>query len=604
MLLNQHHITRLRFYSILFFLIFYSLIIQSQSNSLKIYIDEKLELIDENIVNKQYDLALNKIKELENYSSYVKIDENRLNLNLIKAKAYFGNNEQEKAINLLLNGLSEIELLPKLSNLKINYATFIGEIFLNARNFDKSLLYFKKSLNSSKTANDTINILNSYWSIGQVYYNKGDIIKADSVFNRIIDYEITKTTEEIIAKTYNSLGVLASDVEDLDLAEEYGEKALKIKQSLNDTLETAVSILNLSAIYYKKQDFEKAKRNYIKAYEDVKHMNSDRALNLKENILYNLAFVNEQLNDYKNAYKFLEEATSLSDSLSRANSTQQITEIEAKFNVAKKAQEVEEAESNAFRAQVFFYGLAMAFLAFIVFGYIFYRNYRLNQRSKLEQLENETQTKIINATIDAKEKERKSIAEILHDSVSALLSSANLHLQASKAQLKKDAPQEISKAQTIVNEASVKIRDLSHELISSVLLKFGLAFAVHDMCQKYSNSEITLHSDDNGIKRYDQDFEIKIHNIIEELINNILKHSKASNATIMMAHREKDMLSIRISDDGIGFDVKKAKYKDGLGLSHIGARVKVMKGVFNIISSSENGTSIFILVPIQHKKAA
>jgi len=124
------------------------------------------------------------------------------------------------------------------------------------------------------------------------------------------------------------------------------------------------------------------------------------------------------------------------------------------------------------------------------------------------------------------------------------------------------------------------------------------------MCQKYSNSEITLHSDDNGIKRYDQDFEIKIHNIIEELINNILKHSKASNATIMMAHREKDMLSIRISDDGIGFDVKKAKYKDGLGLSHIGARVKVMKGVFNIISSRENGTSIFILVPIQHKKAA
>ena len=604
MRLNQPYITRLRFYSILFFLIFNSLIIQSQSNSLKIYIDEKIQLIDENIVNEEFDLALNKIEELENYSNYVKSDENRLNLNFIKARAYFGKGEQEKAINLLLNGLSEVEQMPKLLNLKVEYSTFIGEIFLNARNLDKSLLYFKKSLNSSKSANDTINILNSYWSIGQVYYDRGDIIKADSVFNRIIDYPINKTTEEIIAKTYNSLGVIASEVEDLDLAEEYGEKALKIKQSLNDTIETAVSILNLSAIYYKKKDFEKAKINYLKAYEDVKHLNSDRALIVKENSLYNLAFVNEQLNDYKSAYKYLEEATSLSDSISEAISAQQITEIEAKFNVAKKAQELKEAESNAFRAQVFFYGLALAFLAFIVFGYIFYRNYRLNQRSKLEQLENETQTKIINATIDAKEKERKSIAETLHDSVSALLSSANLHLQASKAQLKKDAPQEISKAQIIVNEASVKIRDLSHELISSVLLKFGLAFAVHDMCQKYSNSEITLHSDDNGIKRYDQDFEIKIHNIIEELVNNILKHSKASNATIMMAHREKDMLSIRISDDGIGFDVKQAKYKDGLGLSHIGARVKVMKGVFNIISSSENGTSIFILVPIQHKKAA
>ncbi|MEZ4840953.1 MAG: histidine kinase [Flavobacteriaceae bacterium] len=269
--------------------------------------------------------------------------------------------------------------------------------------------------------------------------------------------------------------------------------------------------------------------------------------------------------------------------------------------MSEQARKTEEEKSKKQRAQFLFYGLAFAFLTFIIVGYIYYRNYRLKQMTKLEQLENEAQTRIINATIDAKEMERKSIAQTLHDSVSALLSSANLHLQATKAQLKKDAPQEISKAQTIVNEASVKIRDLSHELISSVLLKFGLAFAVHDMCQKYSNSEISLHSDDDGIKRYDQDFEIKVYNIIEELVNNILKHSKATNATIMLSHRENDMLSIRISDDGVGFDIKKAKNKDGLGLSHINARIKVMKGVFNIVSSKGNGTSIFMLIPIKYK---
>ena len=111
-----------------------------------------------------------------------------------------------------------------------------------------------------------------------------------------------------------------------------------------------------------------------------------------------------------------------------------------------------------------------------------------------------------------------------------------------------------------------------------------------------------LFSDDNGIKRYDQDFEIKIHNIIEELINNILKHSKAANATIMLLHRKDNKLAIRINDDGIGFDVGSAKKKDGLGLSHINARVKIMKGVFNIESSKNEGTSIFILVPITFKE--
>jgi len=178
------------------------------------------------------------------------------------------------------------------------------------------------------------------------------------------------------------------------------------------------------------------------------------------------------------------------------------------------------------------------------------------------------------------------------------LSSANLHLQASKSQLNSHVPVEISKAQEIVNEASVKIRDLSHELISSVLLKFGLAFAVHDLCEKYSNSEIQFISDDNGIKRYDQEFEIKIYNIIEELINNILKHSAAKNASINLIERNGDKLLIQIIDDGKGFNVKRAKGKDGLGLSHIEARIKIMKGVFNINSKQGEGTSIFISVPI------
>ena len=138
----------------------------------------------------------------------------------------------------------------------------------------------------------------------------------------------------------------------------------------------------------------------------------------------------------------------------------------------------------------------------------------------------------------------------------------------------------------------------STELISSVLLKFGLAFAVHDLCEKYSNSELEFISDDNGIKRYNQQFEIKIYSIIEELINNIIKHSNANNASINLIERNGDKLIIQIIDDGNGFDVTRARRKDGLGLSHIEARIKIMKGVFNINSKMGEGTSIFISVPI------
>ncbi|NOQ92634.1 MAG: histidine kinase, partial [Flavobacteriaceae bacterium] len=129
-----------------------------------------------------------------------------------------------------------------------------------------------------------------------------------------------------------------------------------------------------------------------------------------------------------------------------------------------------------------------------------------------------------------------------------------------------------------------------------------LAFAVHDMCEKYSNSEIELVSDDNGIKRYSQKFEIKIYSIIEELVNNILKHSGASKASITLIERNSEKLLIQIIDDGKGFDVTKERKKDGLGLSHIDARVKIMKGVFNINSKKDEGTSIFISVPLYKSK--
>ncbi len=580
-----------------------SLSVNSQEESTDIEIEKKIQQIERQIENKAYDQVLVNIGNLESDSKNVLSKKNKLRLNLANAQAYYGIDEQEKAIKLLLNGIGELKFKTNFTSLRIRYLSFTGEVFSKAKNYARAMYYYKEALEKSIIIKDTANILEANSKIGLLFYRKENLDSATQYFTRITQFPLNNSTEKEISNAYNNLGIIAGLNENLTLAEEYGRKFLEINRYQKDTLKIAGALVNLGAIYYEKEKYNNAKKYYTEANELLVNKKTKESLRILSQILLSLAYVNEELKNYKDAYNYLDKATDLSDSLAEANVAQNISEVEAKYNVAKEAQKTEEEKSKRLKTQILFYGSAITFLIIMVLGYIFYRNYRLKQRSKFELIENELQTKIINATIDAKEKERKDIAEILHDSVSALLSSANLHLQATKAQLRKDAPKEITKAQSIVNEASVKIRDLSHELISSVLLKFGLAFAVHDMCQKYSNSELSLLSDDNGIKRYEQDFEIKIHNIIEELINNILKHSKASNATIMLAHRADDKLGIRINDDGIGFDIKKAKYKDGLGLSHIHARIKVMKGVFTIESSEEDGTSIFILVPIQFKEA-
>ena len=554
--------------------------------------------IEKNLQSKEYELVLSNIEKLESNPYYLRSRKN--NLNLLKAKFYYNTNQHEEAVNLLLKGHSELSGDSSQDPLYLKYIKYLGKIFNEAQNFNKSNDYYKEVLEKSLLLNDTIEILDAYLALGKNYYNKEENDSAVIHFKKMLNYPITLKTENFISFSYNNLGIIASETS-LEEAEDFYGKSFAIKEKQKDTVGLATAIMNLGGIYYEKQQFIKANDNYFKAYESVKDLNSEKAVKVKEYALYNLAYANEELGNFKKAYRYLEEATDLTSSINEVNVAENISEIEAKYNAAKQAQKIEEEKSLRLRAQFLFYGSALALLAFIILAYIYYRNYRLKQKSKIEQLENETQARIINATIDAKEKERKTIAEILHNSVSALLSSANLHLQATKSQLKANAPQEISKAQSIVKEASVKIRDLSHELISSVLLKFGLAFAVHDICQKYSNSEITLRSDDRGLTRYDQDFEIKIYSIIEELINNILKHSNASNATIMLVQREDNMLSVRLSDDGIGFDVKTIKNKNGLGLSHINARIKAMNGIFNIVSSAGKGTSIFILVPIQNK---
>ena len=259
-------------------------------------------------------------------------------------------------------------------------------------------------------------------------------------------------------------------------------------------------------------------------------------------------------------------------------------------------------------------GLAISLVILILIFWIYSKNAKLKDENKdlliektrlmkekqIEHIESLTRIKILNATLDGKEAERRQIAETLHDSVSALLSAANLHLQASKNKVVGKIPIEIDKTQTIIDEASGKIRNLSHELISSVLLKFGLSYAIQDFCEKYSNTDLEITASTENLQRYDESFEIKTNNIIEELVNNLIKHSKASEGHINVMEYRKN-LHIEIEDNGVGFDTSKKIESNGIGIHQIEARIKMMKGSFKIHSVMEEGTRIEFTIPITYR---
>ncbi|MCF2876553.1 MULTISPECIES: tetratricopeptide repeat-containing sensor histidine kinase [unclassified Tenacibaculum] len=516
--------------------------------------------------------------------------------------------EKNKGINDNFNNKSSINLLAK-SYLKIG-ATYL-KIY-------KDL----KHKNNNATYQKLIDIGVSQKNEHKVEsYEKISALK-DSALHFFSKIESLPPINDEVLRYKASSHINLSAIYQIDSmyvkAKKFALKAIKIHKDRNDKIKLARSQNNLGNILLLTEEFNKAKNTYTEAIEVIKKDNSEKATKLKANLYYNLAWAMRKLKDYK-AYDFQELSYEIEDVLREKDIRQIVKKIEAnhnenleqqKINLVKEQRKLEEAQ----QAKTTLLFGALSLLVIVISGVVIY-NYKLRQsnlqlklsesdllqQQSIEKLKSDAQIKILNATIDGKETERKQIAETLHDNVSALLSSANMHLSATKKQFNGDAPQEIEKTREIILEASQKVRDLSHNLISSILLKFGLEYALKDVVKKYSNSELKFEVKANNISRYNQEFEIKIFNVIQELINNIIKHSNASSAEIILK-AENNQLTILVKDDGVGFATSSSSINDGIGLNQIEARIKMMSGKLAIDSEPDKGTEVFILVPIQQQK--
>ncbi|MDQ6470701.1 ATP-binding protein [Flavobacterium sp. LHD-80] len=224
----------------------------------------------------------------------------------------------------------------------------------------------------------------------------------------------------------------------------------------------------------------------------------------------------------------------------------------------------------------------------------------MKQKIKRKDVKQKILLNIINSGIDTQETERKKIASFLHDNINSLLSSAGLHLNTFTAQNNIES-EEIRKTKAILNQAHDLLRDMSHDLVPSLLVRFGLIYALEDLCERNSNRSINFEfsSTISTDKRYVEKFEMKIYFIVSELFSNIIKHSNAKIAKIHLKENRNTFI-IKIDDDGMGFDTKKTSATEGFGLNRIRARVKKFKGTFEIISKVNYGTTIKIKIPLPH----
>ena len=542
-----------------------------------------------------------------------------------KAKLLY---ESDNHVESLRKALYLNEQIKNSKNIRLQFKiTFlIADIYRKNREHKKSIPYYKKSLEQLESVlldglkidfNQRKILIENFFRLGAQYQLLRKNDSAIFYYNKLLELNfLDNETLDFKAKTYSNLsGIYQYDTTMLnhyDKAIEFAEKAIAIHQNKKNRISQASAINNLANVYLLQGDFEKSKKKYFEGIRLIKRDTSNRAIKVKASLYNNLSWAMRQLKEYK-AYDYQETAYDMKDELRDIENQEMLERVTGEFNVdvVRKAGEFEKQ-----KAQNLTWIIGISSFSIILLLAFLLNQYKLRQRNlslqlskqelvqqqKLEKVRTEAQIRILNATLDGKETERKQIAETLHDNVSALLSSANLHLQACKKIFNGPTPPEVDKSQDIIHEASQKIRDLSHTLVSSVLLKFGLAYAIKDMAEKFSNSQLEIVFQTQNIQRYDQDFEIKLHNIIQELVNNAIKHSNASIAEINLVEKRKKIL-LTIKDNGKGFDTSKMSHKDGLGINQIDARIHMMSGKFIIDSQKGKGTKISIELPVYMKRS-
>ncbi len=220
---------------------------------------------------------------------------------------------------------------------------------------------------------------------------------------------------------------------------------------------------------------------------------------------------------------------------------------------------------------------------------------RKKMQEELVRNQIETQKLITQVTIQTQEKERGVIGRELHDNINQILATAKLcvDMAINEEKFRKEL---LHRGYESISKAINEIRILSKTLVPPSLGDIGLKEALLEMIENISSPDlhILMKANDHLIENLSNGKKLIIYRIVQEQINNILKHSRATESQIELTTREKN-LQLLIKDNGVGFDPRKKAR--GIGLNNIISRVEMHNGNMEIVSSPGNGCLLKVEIP-------
>lgn len=491
----------------------------------------------------------------------------------------------------------------------------LGYIYFNLQEFNLSMDYRKKALEIYITEKDSLNILKMYNNIGGLYDDREFCEYRDSLQKKsdyetaIVFYKKSATISKKIEFTegyYRAYLNIGNAFRKLGKADEGLPYILKgvdyMRASQNyDGLAPALQALGLC--YTKLGQYDKAIACYNECMElSAKFNNYSGILYIYEDI----ADAFKKSGQYKNALDYFIKFMILRDSLFNVEKSKQIFELERKYNSEKKDQEILNLSMLKKRQKLFI--IILVLLTMLVASSAFYliRRFRYKKiiaeqenkisKQKINELEKEKQLVAINAVLDGEENERRRLARDLHDGLGGLLTGVKLKLANMKGNyfLDEENRADFSNALTMLDSAATELRRVAHNLMPEALIRYGLKDALEDFCKNIETTDVKVIFQFYGtFSRIDQKIETASFRIIQELVNNALKHSGANQIIVQMI-QDDNRLGLSVNDNGKGFDVDKVEKSNTVGLQSVKSRVASLNGMIDIFSKEGKGTEITI----------
>jgi len=475
------------------------------------------------------------------------------------------------------------------------YST-IGFIYFRQGDTNASRYYYTLYLNLTQKAKDSFLMADGYSDIGEVETSAGRypeamaaLFKAYALYEGLGNAEYLINTCYLISRVYKDMGNYTE-------ALQYARRSVKnIETTPSNEYDKARYYINAGDVYKNLAEPDTAL--------EMTHRGLDIALWIRHRedeleAWHTLAGIYALQRRYDSAYRYDRLYSDLKDSITNERTQGAIERIHEQYAVERKDREIALQKAELARQSLLKNIFLSAFVLLIGFILLLYNRRRLKQRAEQERELSRQRNEQFGAVIMAQENERTRIAQDIHDTVGSLVSAAKLNLSALDEERISSDPEQARRYKVslqLLDEVSTELRNVAHNIMPGGLSKLGLPAAVKGLLDTLSApSGLAINYSAYGFdERLPEGAEISIYRILLELINNVIKHSRASLLTVQLI-RYPEYINLVVEDNGVGFSRGRSK---GMGLGNILSRVKYLKGTMDIDSKEGAGTTVFIEIP-------